>query len=145
MNCRFAFRVGMRGWTGPASRRYDWRRTRRQWLLARAHPGWGAPALKIRHRIDASGQFCPSSRGDGSAPRSLARRNVISPCAESVEVDGQRAHPEPRRHEKGQTAAVEAQGGADGVGRATTNTVVVASILVLVSDFFLTKLFYLLG
>jgi phospholipid/cholesterol/gamma-HCH transport system permease protein len=38
-----------------------------------------------------------------------------------------------------------AQGGADGVGRATTNTVVLASILVLVSDFFLTKLFYLLG
>jgi len=36
-------------------------------------------------------------------------------------------------------------GGADGVGRATTNTVVVASILVLVSDFFLTKIFYLLG
>lgn len=38
-----------------------------------------------------------------------------------------------------------ADGGADGVGRATTNTVVIASILVLVSDFFLTKLFYLLG
>ncbi len=37
-----------------------------------------------------------------------------------------------------------ARGGADGVGRATTNTVVLASILVLVSDFFLTKLFYLL-
>lgn len=37
-----------------------------------------------------------------------------------------------------------AQGGADGVGRATTNTVVMASIMVLVSDFFLTKLFYLL-
>jgi len=37
-----------------------------------------------------------------------------------------------------------AEGGADGVGRATTNTVVVASILVLVSDFFLTKLFYIL-
>ena len=36
-----------------------------------------------------------------------------------------------------------ASGGADGVGRATTNTVVMASILVLVSDFFLTKLFYL--
>lgn len=36
-------------------------------------------------------------------------------------------------------------GGADGVGRATTNTVVFASILILVSDFFLTKLFYLLG
>jgi phospholipid/cholesterol/gamma-HCH transport system permease protein len=35
-------------------------------------------------------------------------------------------------------------GGADGVGRATTNTVVLAAILVLVSDFFLTKLFYLL-
>jgi phospholipid/cholesterol/gamma-HCH transport system permease protein len=35
-------------------------------------------------------------------------------------------------------------GGADGVGRATTNTVVVASILVLISDFLLTKLFYLL-
>jgi phospholipid/cholesterol/gamma-HCH transport system permease protein len=34
-------------------------------------------------------------------------------------------------------------GGADGVGRATTNTVVLASILVLISDFFLTKLFYL--
>jgi phospholipid/cholesterol/gamma-HCH transport system permease protein len=32
-------------------------------------------------------------------------------------------------------------GGADGVGRATTNTVVLASILILVSDFFLTKLF----
>ncbi len=39
---------------------------------------------------------------------------------------------------------LNAQGGADGVGRATTNTVVVASILVLVSDFFLTKLFFLL-
>ena len=37
-----------------------------------------------------------------------------------------------------------ARGGADGVGRATTNTVVLASILVLVSDFFLTKLFYIL-
>lgn len=37
-----------------------------------------------------------------------------------------------------------ARGGADGVGRATTNTVVLASIMVLVSDFFLTKLFYLL-
>lgn len=36
------------------------------------------------------------------------------------------------------------QGGADGVGRATTNTVVLAAILVLVSDFFLTKIFYLL-
>ncbi|HEV7786081.1 MAG TPA: ABC transporter permease [Thermoanaerobaculia bacterium] len=35
-------------------------------------------------------------------------------------------------------------GGADGVGRATTNTVVLSSILVLVSDFFLTKLFFLL-
>ncbi len=38
-----------------------------------------------------------------------------------------------------------ARGGADGVGRATTKTVVVAAILVLVSDFFLTKLFYLLA
>jgi len=36
-------------------------------------------------------------------------------------------------------------GGADGVGRAPTNTVVVASLLVLVSDLFLTKIFYLLG
>lgn len=34
-------------------------------------------------------------------------------------------------------------GGADGVGRATTNTVVLAAILVLISDFFLTKLFYI--
>jgi len=39
---------------------------------------------------------------------------------------------------------LHAEGGADGVGRATTNTVVLASILVLVADFFLTKLFYLL-
>ena len=37
-----------------------------------------------------------------------------------------------------------ASGGADGVGRATTNTVVTAAILVLISDFFLTKLFFLL-
>lgn len=36
------------------------------------------------------------------------------------------------------------RGGADGVGRATTDTVVQASILILVSDFFLTKLFFLL-
>lgn len=36
-------------------------------------------------------------------------------------------------------------GGADGVGRATTNTVVLAAILVLISDFFLTKLFYLMA
>jgi phospholipid/cholesterol/gamma-HCH transport system permease protein len=32
-------------------------------------------------------------------------------------------------------------GGADGVGRATTQTVVATSITILVSDFFLTKLF----
>jgi phospholipid/cholesterol/gamma-HCH transport system permease protein len=38
-----------------------------------------------------------------------------------------------------------ARGGADGVGRATTNTVVLAAVLVLVSDFFLTKLFYILS
>jgi phospholipid/cholesterol/gamma-HCH transport system permease protein len=38
---------------------------------------------------------------------------------------------------------LHARGGADGVGRATTNTVVLASILVLVADFFLTKLFHL--
>ncbi len=37
---------------------------------------------------------------------------------------------------------LNAQGGADGVGRATTNTVVMGSIMVLVADFFLTKLFY---
>lgn len=37
-----------------------------------------------------------------------------------------------------------ARGGADGVGRATTNTVVLASILVLITDFFLTKLFYIM-
>jgi phospholipid/cholesterol/gamma-HCH transport system permease protein len=36
---------------------------------------------------------------------------------------------------------LNAEGGADGVGRATTATVVAASITVLVSDFFLTKLF----
>src|SRR5579864_3932391 len=34
-----------------------------------------------------------------------------------------------------------ARGGADGVGRATTSAVVAASISVLISDFFLTKLF----
>ena len=39
---------------------------------------------------------------------------------------------------------LHASGGADGVGRATTNTVVEASILVMVSDFFLTKLFFIL-
>lgn len=33
------------------------------------------------------------------------------------------------------------EGGADGVGRATTNTVVLSSITVLISDFFLTKIF----
>ena len=39
---------------------------------------------------------------------------------------------------------LRATGGADGVGRATTQTVVAASISVLVSDFFLTKLFLIL-
>lgn len=39
---------------------------------------------------------------------------------------------------------MNARGGADGVGRATTNTVVMAAILVMVHDFFLTKLFYIL-
>jgi phospholipid/cholesterol/gamma-HCH transport system permease protein len=34
-----------------------------------------------------------------------------------------------------------ATGGADGVGRATTRTVVAASLSVLISDFFLTKFF----
>jgi len=35
------------------------------------------------------------------------------------------------------------RGGADGVGRATTSTVVTASISILIMDFFLTKLFLL--
>jgi len=39
---------------------------------------------------------------------------------------------------------LNATGGADGVGRATTTTVVVASIMILISNFFLTKLFMLL-
>jgi phospholipid/cholesterol/gamma-HCH transport system permease protein len=39
---------------------------------------------------------------------------------------------------------LNATGGADGVGKATTNTVVMASICVIVSDFFLTKIFLLL-
>ena len=38
---------------------------------------------------------------------------------------------------------LNATGGADGVGRATTSTVVMASILILISNFFLTKLFLL--
>ena len=36
---------------------------------------------------------------------------------------------------------MNARGGADGVGKATTNTVVASSISVIVSDFFLTKIF----
>jgi len=40
---------------------------------------------------------------------------------------------------------LRARGGADGVGRATTNTVVMASIFVLISDFLLTKFFILFG
>ena len=39
---------------------------------------------------------------------------------------------------------MNATGGADGVGRATTRTVVACSVTVLISDFFLTKLFLLL-
>ena len=39
---------------------------------------------------------------------------------------------------------VHVTGGADGVGRATTRTVVACSVTVLISDFFLTKLFILL-
>jgi phospholipid/cholesterol/gamma-HCH transport system permease protein len=35
-------------------------------------------------------------------------------------------------------------GGADGVGRATTDTVVTSAILVLISDYFLTRIFFLL-
>lgn len=38
-----------------------------------------------------------------------------------------------------------ATGGADGVGRATTNTVVGSSIAILISDFFLTKAFIIMG
>ena len=40
---------------------------------------------------------------------------------------------------------LSARGGADGVGRATTDTVVLSSILILISDFFLTKIFFLFG
>lgn len=38
---------------------------------------------------------------------------------------------------------LQTRGGADGVGRSTTDTVVMASITVLVLDFFLTKLFHI--
>ena len=37
------------------------------------------------------------------------------------------------------------EGGADGVGHATTSTVVTSSIVILISDFFLTKFFQILG
>jgi len=37
-----------------------------------------------------------------------------------------------------------ARGGADGVGRATTNTVYAAAITILITDFFITKLFIIL-
>jgi len=40
---------------------------------------------------------------------------------------------------------LKTEGGADGVGRATTNTVVGCSIAILISDFFLTKFFILIG
>lgn len=40
---------------------------------------------------------------------------------------------------------LNARGGADGVGKATTSTVVVSSISVIISDFFLTKLFLMIG
>ena len=36
---------------------------------------------------------------------------------------------------------LNATGGADGVGKATTNTVVISSFSVIISDFFLTKFF----
>ena len=39
---------------------------------------------------------------------------------------------------------MHAKGGADGVGKATTNTVVLSSISVIISDFFLTKIFLLI-
>jgi phospholipid/cholesterol/gamma-HCH transport system permease protein len=39
---------------------------------------------------------------------------------------------------------IHATGGADGVGKATTSTVVMASISIIVSNFFLTKIFILL-
>jgi phospholipid/cholesterol/gamma-HCH transport system permease protein len=39
---------------------------------------------------------------------------------------------------------INATGGADGVGKATTNTVVLSSISVIISDFFLTKIFMML-
>jgi phospholipid/cholesterol/gamma-HCH transport system permease protein len=39
---------------------------------------------------------------------------------------------------------LHAEGGADGVGRATTRTVVVSSVSVLIADFFLTKLMFVL-
>ncbi len=38
---------------------------------------------------------------------------------------------------------INTRGGADGVGKATTNTVVVSSLAVIISDFFLTKMFLL--
>jgi phospholipid/cholesterol/gamma-HCH transport system permease protein len=40
---------------------------------------------------------------------------------------------------------LHAEGGADGVGRATTDTVVTLSIIVMVSDYFLTRLFILVA
>jgi phospholipid/cholesterol/gamma-HCH transport system permease protein len=39
---------------------------------------------------------------------------------------------------------IHATGGADGVGKATTNSVVMASIAIIVSNFFLTKIFLIL-
>jgi len=39
---------------------------------------------------------------------------------------------------------MRAQGGTQGVGRATTETVVVSLLLIIIGDFILTKLFFLL-
>src|SRR5262245_30573206 len=59
--------------------------------------------------------YDPASPGYQRTPRCLACRNVIaSLCFTLVQVYGQRRHPDPGRHEKGQGAGVAADGEADG-------------------------------
>src|SRR5262249_46800284 len=53
------------------------------------------------------------SRGYRRTLRPLARRTVITLCLTSVQVYGQRRHPNPGRREKGQGGGVAADGEAD--------------------------------
>ena len=107
-------------------------RHRRHAVLSQHHLRPGRPRRRLRHFVSAAGTRTPTSTGR-TAYQSLRFADVFMGLCKPVVFGFIIAT-------IGCYYGMSAKGGTQGVGRATTQAVVAASVLIVVSDFFITKL-----